>query len=140
MYKASATVIGMLIAIMVFFNGTLNTYLDSFTSGFLIHIVGITAVIIILIVRQEKLKISRDIPKYLLVGGLFGVMLVIFNSYCFVKIGATMTLTLGLFGQMIFSAIVDHFGLFGMTQNKMIPKKMFGFLIVTAGVLVMTIG
>lgn len=139
MYKASAVVIGMLIAIMVFFNGTLNTYLDSFVSGFVIHIVGITAVLLILFFRREKWKLSWSIPKYLFVGGIFGVMLVIFNSYCFVQIGATLTLTLGLFGQMIFSAIVDHFGLFGMTQTKMNPKKMIGFTIVTAGVLLMTI-
>ncbi len=138
MYKASAVVIGMLIAIMVFFNGTLNTYLDSFVSGFVIHLVGITAVLLILFIRREQWKISWKIPKYLFVGGIFGVMLVIFNSYCFVKIGATLTLTLGLFGQMIFSAIVDHFGLFGMTQTKMNPKKMVGFTIVTAGVLLMT--
>ena len=124
MYKASAVVIGMLIAIMVFFNGTLNTYLDSFVSGFVIHIVGITAVLLILFIRREKWKLSWSIPKYLLVGGIFGIMLVIFNSYCFVQIGATLTLTLGLFGQMIFSATVDHFGLFGMTESKMNPKKM----------------
>jgi len=67
-------------------------------------------------------------------------MLVIFNSYCFVKIGATLTLTLGLFGQMIFSAIVDHYGLFGMTKVPMNPKKMLGFTVVSAGVLLMTIG
>lgn len=140
MYKASAVVIGMMIAIMVFFNGTLNTYLDSFVSGFVIHMVGITAVLTILFLRREKLKISASIPKYLFVGGLFGVMLVIFNSYCFVKIGATLTLTLGLFGQMLFSALVDHFGLFGMAQTKMNPKKMVGFAIVSAGVVLMTIG
>ncbi len=140
MYKASAVVIGMLIAIMVLFNGTLNMHLDSFTSGFVIHMVGITAVLLILIGRREKWRITRNIPKYLFVGGLFGVLLVTFNSYCFVKIGATLTLTLGLFGQMLFSAIVDHYGLFGMTRVPMNPKKMIGFTIVSVGVVVMTLG
>ncbi|WP_430882578.1 DMT family transporter [Fusibacter sp. JL216-2] len=139
MYKGSAIIVGMLIAFMVFLNGTLNAYLDGFVSGFLIHIVGILSVGLILLLRQETWRINRSLPKKLLVGGLFGVLLILFNSYCFVQIGATMTLTLGLFGQMIFSAIVDHFGLFGMKQTKMNPKKIIGFSIVSMGIVLMTV-
>lgn len=140
MYKASAVGIGMIIGIMLFFNGTLNMYLDSFTSGFIIHMVGIIAVILVLLFKGQRLKIQKNMPKYLYFGGLCGVLLVIFNNYCFIEIGATLTLTLGLFGQMIFSALVDHFGLFGMQKTKMHPKKMIGFATVTAGILLMTIG
>lgn len=140
MYKMSAVVIGMMIAIMVFFNGSLNMYLDSYVSGFVIYMVGLITVSLILIVRKDRVQLKKNMPKYLYLGGLYGVLLVIFNSYCFVQIGATLTLTLGLFGQMIFSAIVDHFGLFGMTQSKMNPKKMIGFSIVSAGVILMTFG
>ena len=140
MYKMSAVVIGMMIAIMVFFNGSLNMHLDSYVSGFIIYMVGLMTVSLILLIRRDQIKIDKSMPKYLYLGGLYGVLLVIFNSYCFVQIGATLTLTLGLFGQMIFSAIVDHYGLFGMTQSKMNPKKIIGFTIVSAGVVLMTFG
>jgi len=140
MYKISAVLIGMLIAIMVFFNGSLNMHLDSYVSGFVIYVVGLVSVGIILVVRREKVKLQASMPKYLFLGGLYGILLVVFNSYCFVQIGATLTLTLGLFGQMVFSAIVDHFGLFGMTVSKMNPKKMIGFGVVSAGVVLMTFG
>lgn len=139
MYKGSAILVGMLIAFMVFLNGSLNTYLDGFVSGFLIHIVGIISVAVILLLRQEAWRINRSLPKTLMLGGLFGVLLILFNSYCFVQIGATMTLTLGLFGQMVFSAVVDHFGLFGMAETKMNPKKLIGFSIVSLGIVVMTV-
>ena len=139
MYKSSAVIVGMLIAFMVFLNGTLNTHLDGFVSGFLIHVVGIVSVFIILLLRQEKWRINRSIPKKLMLGGLFGVLLILFNSYCFIQIGATMTLTLGLFGQMIFSAVVDHFGLFGMAETKMNPRKLIGFSIVSLGIVLMTL-
>ncbi len=139
MYKTTAVFIGMLIAIMLFFNGSLNLFLDSFASGVLIHTVGLIAVIGILLWRREERRINSKIPKYLMTGGLYGVFLVIFNNYSYIKIGATLTLTLGLFGQMIFSSIVDHYGLFGMKEVKMNPQKMIGFGIVSAGVLMMTL-
>lgn len=140
MYKVSAIGIGMMIAIMVFFNGTLNMHLDSFTAGVFIHIVGIVVVGAVLMIKREKNRLDRSIPLHLMSGGLYGVLLVVFNSYCFIKIGATLTLTLGLFGQMLFSAAVDHFGLLGMNRHELNPKKLIGFGIVSLGVVIMTLG
>ena len=44
-------------------------------------------------------------------GGLIGVLTVIFSSLGFSKLGVSLTVSLGLFGQLVTSIIIDHFGL-----------------------------
>ena len=43
-----------------------------------------------------------------------------------------------LFGQLVFSSLVDHFGLFGLTKYEFNPKKLVGLFIVLVGLVIMT--
>jgi transporter family-2 protein len=137
MYKASAVFIGVLITIMVTFNGILANYTDSYQSLLIIHIVGLIAVIIILILKKQKIKITKDIPIYMFSGGLIGVLVVFLNNLCFNALGASLTLSLGVFGQLILASFIDHYGLFGLNIYKFKKKKIIGFSIVLLGLITM---
>ncbi|MCJ7689293.1 MAG: DMT family transporter [Clostridiaceae bacterium] len=137
MYKASAVFIGILIAIMVTFNGILANYTDSYQSLLIIHIVGLIAVIIILIFKKQKFKLSKNIPIYLFSGGLIGVLVVFLNNLCFNALGASLTLSLGVFGQLILASFIDHYGLFGLDIYKFKKKKIVGFFIISLGLVTM---
>ncbi|WP_027625984.1 DMT family transporter [Clostridium lundense] len=139
MYKLSAVVIGFLIAIMVTINGTLSKGIGDYKSVLIIHIVGLIAVSFVLLLRKEKLKIKEKLPIYLFSAGAIGVFVVLFNNITFNKLGASLTLSLGLFGQLIMSGIIDHFGLFGMEVSKFKPKKTIGFFMVLIGIIVMVV-
>lgn len=139
MYKISAVFIGILIAIMVTFNGTLANYTNQYQSILIIHIVGLIAVIIILIFRKEKFIIIKNIPIYLFTGGLIGVLMVFLNNLCFNFLGASLTLSLGIFGQLILACFIDHYGLFGLNTYKFKKKKIIGFLIILSGLVTMII-
>ncbi len=54
MYRSAAVFIGILIAIMVTFNGVLANYTDQYVSILIIHIVGLISLIIILILKKQK--------------------------------------------------------------------------------------
>ncbi|MCB2291082.1 DMT family transporter [Clostridium sp. CS001] len=137
MYKASAVFIGILITIMVTFNGVLASSTGQYVSILIIHIVGLMAIIIILMFKREKIKLHRNIPLYLFSGGSIGVLVVFLNNLCFSYLGASLTLSLGLFGQLVLASFIDHYGLFGMDIYKFKKKKIIGFAIVFLGLVTM---
>ncbi|GAA0717313.1 DMT family transporter [Clostridium malenominatum] len=139
MYKLASVFIGLLITIMVTINGALSKGIGDYKSVLIIHIVGLITITFLLILKKEKLNLKKDIPKYLFSGGAIGVFVVLFNNMSFNKLGASLTLSLGLFGQLILSGIIDHFGLFNMEVSKFNVKKIVGFLLIFVGIIVMVI-
>lgn len=139
MYKLASVFIGLLITIMVTINGALSKGIGDYKSVLIIHIVGLITITFLLILKKEKLNLKKDIPKYLFSGGAIGVFVVLFNNISFNKLGASLTLSLGLFGQLILSGIIDHFGLFNMEVSKFNVKKIVGFLLIFVGIIVMVI-
>lgn len=139
MYKFSAIFIGVLIAIMVAFNGLLDNQVGTYLATLIIHVVGLITIIFILIFKKEKFSIKEKLPRYLFSAGAIGVFVVSFNNICFNNLGASLTLSLGIIGQLVVSCIVDHFGLLGMKIYKFKKKKLIGFAIIFIGIVVMTI-
>ena len=139
MYKFAAVFIGLLICIMVTFNGTLDSYTGNYLSILIIHIVGLITVILTLVVKREKIIFNEKVPFYMFSGGAIGVLLVLLNNLCFGNLGVSLTLSLGVFGQLVLSIIIDHFGLWGMDIYKFNKKKLIGFAIMLIGIVVMTV-
>ena len=138
MYNILALLIGALISIMISFNSGLEGYVGSTYSVVIIHAVGLIAILIVATIKKEKIVIKEAIPFYLFLGGIFGVMLTLVNVITIGSIGVALTTALAVFGQLVFSSLVDHFGLFGLTKYEFNPKKIVGLLIVLVGLVIMT--
>ena len=138
MYNILALLIGALISIMVSFNSGLEGYVGSTYSVVIIHAIGLIAILIVAAIKKEKIVIKEAIPFYLFLGGIFGVMLTLVNVTTIGRIGVALTTALAVFGQLVFSSLVDHFGLFGLTKYEFNPKKLVGLLIVFVGLVIMT--
>lgn len=134
-----AIIIGGLIAIMIYFNGALAMCTGNYSSSIIIHVVGLIAMIVILIVRREKIKIKKGIPLYMYSAGVIGVFTVLLNNLTCATLGVSLTVALGLLGQSIASIVIDHFGLLGISVNKFNRKKIVGFTVILLGIVVMTI-
>ena len=139
MYNILALVIGALISVMISFNSGLEGYVGSTYSVVIIHAVGLIAILIVAAIKKEKIVIKEAIPFYLFLGGIFGVMLTLVNIITIGGIGVALTTALAVFGQLVFSSLVDHFGLFGITKYEFNPKKLVGFFIVLVGLVIMTV-
>ena len=139
MYNILALVIGALISVMIPFNSGLEGYVGSTYSVVIIHAVGLIAILIVAAIKKEKIVIKEAIPFYLFLGGIFGVMLTLVNIITIGGIGVALTTALAVFGQLVFSSLVDHFGLFGLTKYEFNPKKLVGFFIVLVGLVIMTV-
>lgn len=139
MYKSYGVLVGLLIAIMVTVNGTLARVFGDYAATVIIHMIGLTLVSIIVISKKLTVKMSRNIPIYWFAGGAIGAFMIIFNNMCFDKLGVSLTLALGLVGQIIASAIIDHYGLFGLNISKFKKEKILGFITIFAGITIMVI-
>lgn len=137
MYKMMAALDGILIALMVVFNGLLASKTGNSQSLIIIHVVGLLGTTLLLIASRNKLKSIRGIPLYLFIAGALGIFNVLFNNISFLKLGATLTLCLNLLGQLIASMIIDHFGLLGQQVNKINSTKLLGISIMILGILSM---
>lgn len=131
--------IGGLITIMIMINGNLSNTAGNYTATVVIHSVGLISVILVLIINKSNFKITRDIPIYMYSAGAIGVFTVLFNNVSFIKLGASLPIALGLLGQSVSSIIIDHFGLLEMKVVKFKKEKIIGLILITLGIVIMTI-
>ncbi|MEI4621639.1 DMT family transporter [Bacillus pfraonensis] len=139
MYNLLSIIIGALIAIMISLNGILSEITGNYMSSVLIHIVGLFAIVIVLLASKSKLRMQKGIPLYLYSAGAIGVFTVLFSNISFTALGVSITIALSSLGQSVSSIIIDHFGLLGMKVVKFEKKKIFGLLLISSGIVVMTI-
>ena len=130
---------GTILAIMISLNGGVSSIAGNYASSVIIHLVGLIGIIFVLIFTKSKITNLKDIPFYMFTGGLIGIFTVIFTNASFVGLGVSMTVSLSLLGQLITSLIIDHFGYFNMPVIKFHNKKMVGFVIIIAGIAIMSI-
>ena len=128
---------GVMIAVMVTANGMLASILGPWVSLVVIHLVGLLTAGLFLIIKKSTGNILKGVPFGYLLGGAVGVITILFNNLCVNNIGVAMTLGLALVGQIIASAIVEHFGILGMTKKKISLKKVPAYLLMIAGAAIM---
>jgi transporter family-2 protein len=129
--------IGFLVAFMVLVNGILADYTSLYLSTAIIHAVGLIGITLILVLGRYKIKNIKSVPLILYTGGLLGVSNVLLNNLCFSYLGVSLTLALGQVGQFLASAVIDHYGMFGLKKIPFNRKKIWGLLIVGAGLIIM---
>lgn len=139
MYQTFAILIGVLITIMITINGILDSYIGNFYSLLIIHIVGLLGVTLVLLGTKLKIRFKEKIPWYLFISGIIGVFVVFSNNISIQVLGVTLTVSLGLLGQIIMSYIIDNYGLMGMKVCRFEKKKMIGVAIMILGIIVMSI-
>ena len=138
-YYSYSIIIGMLISIMITFNGVLSSNLGNNQAIFFIHIIGITTILTFMFLKKIKWNSIKNVPKYLLIPGMIGVVMVTLNNLTVNNIGLSLTVACGVFGQMLFSSIVDHFGLFGNEVYKFNKNQVLGYSVIIIGIFIMVV-
>ena len=77
--------------------------------------------------RFPSVQELREIPTYLwFTGAIFSFITVTLFYYLIPKLGISTAVSFGLFGQIIFSMVVAHFGWFGLPAESIELKKLTG--------------
>ncbi len=125
---------GMMQGIMIQLNAQLGNHYSLFGVTFFVHAIALVLLFSYLLASKKLQLEFSGAPWYVYFVGFFGIFLVASSSWCTLKVGAGSMLALSTVGQLMSSALIDRFGLFGMPVLKTSRKQIPGYLLVAAGV------
>ncbi|MBR4015740.1 MAG: DMT family transporter [Anaerotignum sp.] len=140
MYFLFLVLAGIFQGLMISLNAQLGNYYSLFGICFFVH--AIAAVLLIGYIRWKEKRIItfRGAPWYVFLVGFMGVAIVSTSSWCTLRIGATAMLSLSVIGQMLSSALVDHYGWFGVEKRSFHLKYLPCYILMLAGVFLVVNG
>jgi transporter family-2 protein len=120
-----AVIGGSMLSIQAAVNGQLGSKVGVFKSAFLTFSVGalITGLLIFFFEPKHSLTLL-DVPKWQLLGAMFGVPYIVIMVLAVQRIGTAVATVAVIFGQLAMSMLIDNFGWFG---NDAIPFSMSRF-------------
>lgn len=142
--SAMAFVGGVFLAAQGGLNARLGVLLKNplFASVVAFFCSAIFALILIVVSVKGPPHLSeiKGVPLYLwFTGGLCSVIGVSLYYYTIPKLGIATMISLGLCGQLVFSVIVGHFGLFHLPHDPITLKKMIGITAMIVGIILINI-
>ncbi|MBU1050046.1 DMT family transporter [Candidatus Bipolaricaulota bacterium] len=129
-----AVIVGVVIAAQTLFAGTLGHRVGLIESVFIIHLGGfLISGVYLLITGGGNLGAWRAAPWYVLCGGFLGVVIIGGYGYVIPRIGLASSITLAVSAQLIFSAILNHYGVLGAVQHPITLPRVMGILVLLVG-------
>lgn len=123
--------------------GSLNRILtDSvgmFGMSLMVHAVG--GILLFLYMKlfiHEKVKLT-GMPWYLYSAGFFGIFLVVTSSYCIGVLGVSVMTCISVTGQLVISAVIDHFGWFNVPKIPFKLKRIPCFALILIGLIIINL-
>ena len=129
----------MLAGIAVTVQNSLNGLMNPFIGAMGTSLVGFSIQLILLLLYQacvvrRRLSLKR-VPLAYYSSGLIAVIVVGTIGFCVSRMGSAVTTCCSVAGQILMSALVDHFGLFGSPRHRFTKNRVGGFALILAGVL-----
>lgn len=131
--------IGIAMSLQTAINSQLREYLNSpVQAAFLSFLIGtVTLSMLMLLQAQEKPSFSQlaQVPWFLWLGGLLGVYAISISIYTAPQMGFLTFSGLVIFGQLLMSMLLDHFGWLGTERTALNWQRLLGGVIIFIGVL-----
>lgn len=137
MFSALAPLAGILMTLMNGLNGRLSESVGILVASLSIHLAGLSAVSLLLLVKKKG-RVPGKLPPYYYLGGVIGVGTVFSSAYAFSALGASLAVSFALLGQTIFSLAVDSTGFLGRTKHPFTARSLPGLALAVAGSVIMT--
>ena len=131
-------VIGIAMSIQTALNTQLRSYLYSpLQAALFSFLIGTILLAILVMFQQQKPQWSEliQIPWYLWLGGFLGVYAISISIYTAPKLGFLTLSGLIIFGQLLTSMLIDHFGWLGNEKIALNWQRILGGVVIFIGVL-----
>ena len=131
--------VGCLMPIQASVNAKLGTFLKAPLMAALVNFVvgGCILLFVVLGMRTpiNLLQAIKEAPFHAWIGGAIGAVYVSSVIFLVPRLGAALSFALIVLGQLTFSLVIDHFGLFGVSVQPINWGRIMGVILVLAGVL-----
>lgn len=135
-----ALLVGVLIALQPVVNSRLASHVGTLPAATLSFLIGSAALVVLTSLNAPggvRAILSpatlRQLPPILLTGGLVGAAVVYGSARLIPKLGAAGMLTLTICGQLVTSAVSDHYGLFGLQRTPLGLPRLVGLSLLLIG-------
>jgi transporter family-2 protein len=139
-YAAVSTVAGVLIPILAALSGALGRTLDNPWTASAIVITGAFAMVLAVTLATGSAHISWDLLKQAkplqLVAGFGMAFYLLSATWLAPRFGVGNFVMFVLVGQLVISAAIDHFGLFGAPQKPVDALRLLGVGVMIIGVVI----
>ncbi len=132
-----ALVVGGIAAVQSGINSSLSRGIDSSLWGTIISFFcGLSVLLLFALITREPMPLKKiaTMPAYLFTGGAMGAILVFSMIFLFPKIGPVNIVIFSVFGQMLFSLLIDHYGWFGAPVNQINWQKVASLLLMLVAI------
>ena len=131
--------VGIAMAFQTAINSQLREYLHSPLQAALLSFLVGTIVLACMVYFQNTAKPSlgelSQIPWFLWVGGCLGVYAISMSIYTAPKLGFLTFSGLVIFGQLVISMLLDHFGWLGTEKAPVNWQRLLGGIVIFIGVI-----
>ena len=131
----TAMIAGISMAVQGSLNAVLGKYTGQMEATFVVHIIGSTAVGIIILFGLGKGDLSNVLkaPWYAYLGGILSVVIIYGVIASIPKVGVSLATTAIIVGQVSMALLIDHFGFFGLDKVAFTWTKFFGLVALALG-------
>jgi transporter family-2 protein len=120
-------------------NAALGKYTGAVQSSCISFTVGALSLFIVaMIIGKGSIFKFTEAPPYLWVGGLLGALLVTTMLIVVTRIGAAVTISSVITGQMVAALIIDQIGFLGVPKNPIDLSRIGGILFLVVGIKLLT--
>jgi len=136
-----ACLIGVCLGIQPIFNTVVAKPVGMWYAALCSLSVSISIVLCICFIndRFQTLKNFGDIPKFYILAGICGIIILAFTVFCIVRIGPVLTSSITVTVQMAVATIVAHYGWFGINQEPINFVKILGIAFLITGVILVKV-
>ncbi len=114
--------------------GAMGQRIGGAASSLIVHVSGALFSALLLAFRHgENMRAWRSLPWYMLISGIFGLILYQTINVTLPRLGSTMMVTLIIIGQLGIGMVIDHFGWLGVTVHPINLSRVAGLLLLLAG-------
>ena len=133
---ALATIAGLAgsvqVAVMGRFGGRIGVF-EALSFSTAVQLVFSVALLLVVRAGFGGLHRAFHTPAWMWIGGLMGLTVVSAITFAQPRIGATATIGILIAGQLVMGAVIDRFGLFGVTQIGISTPRAIGIVLLGIG-------
>lgn len=128
---------GVLICIQGVFNTRVSDKIGLLGTTTVVHGIGfLFSLLVLIFFGTSNLEKFKDINKFYLLGGAFGVIIVFSVIKGISLLGASFSISILLISQLIVSTFIDTFGLFESTPIRFDFTKLLGIVVMIIGIII----
>jgi transporter family-2 protein len=139
-----AAVVGAGLVVQVGFNAALGRHFGGASWAVVANfLVGTLGLVVMALVMRAPLPSSAQVagaPWHVWLGGLLGAAYVASVTVLGPRLGAATLTAVVVAAQMVAALVIDHYGLVGFAQHSATPWRVFGAVLIAAGVVLVTRG